>query len=319
MRFVLVLALLATNVARADDFGGWTYTPPAGAKKTTRSTQETGDHVTLTKFSGKTFCQYVLFATRAQATNDLQFEWENVVVKNFTVKTAAQPVTKKTKNLSYTATTAALIDKKGNAWAATHFFVQAGNIVSTVMLTASNAATLAKCPSAAFLDALALAAPVAADAAPAANLVAGVWGTSASAYNNGMSLGYQSRRYLFGPDGTYTWHYESWGGHTRATSYVVMHETGAYTLAGTKLSLVPKASTQTAIEKDKQQVTKRALEKTTYMVQKVFMEGIQKNYLVLSIDKPTSRDGAFTENARYPSSYLLEENPLIEWKYPSDK
>jgi hypothetical protein len=75
---LLVLALLFANVARADDFGGWTFTPPVGAKKTTRSTQETGDHVTLTKLAGRTFCQYVVFATHAQATNDQQFEWENV-------------------------------------------------------------------------------------------------------------------------------------------------------------------------------------------------------------------------------------------------
>jgi hypothetical protein len=317
MRSVLVLTLLLANVARADDFGGWTFTPPAGAKK-----EETGDHVTLTKITGKTFCQYVLFATRAQATNDQQFEWENVVVKNFTVRTAAPPVTKKTKSLTYTATTAALIDKKGNTWAATHFFVQAGTLVSTVLLTASNAATLAKCPSAAFLDSLALAAPVApaaVDATPAVNLVAGVWGTSTSGYDKGTALGSQSRRYLFGPDGTYTWHSEAWAGQARPTSYIVIHETGTYTLAGNKLSLVPKTSTQTAIEKDKQQVTKRALEKATYTVQKVFMEGLQKNYLVLAIDKPTTRDGAFSENARFPSAYLLEENPLIEWKYPSDR
>lgn len=316
MRSVLVLVLVLANVAHADDFGGWTFTPPAGAKQ-----EATGDHVTLTKISGKTFCQYVLFATRAQATNDQQFEWENVVVKNFTVKTATQPITKKTKNLTYTATTAALIDKKGNTWAATHFFVQAGTLVSTVMLTASNAATLAKCPSAAFLDSLALAAPAApaVEATPAANLVVGVWGTSTTAYDKGAALGSHSRRYLFGPDGTYTWHSEAWAGQARSTSYVVVHETGAYTLAGNKLSLAPKTSTQTAIEKDKQQVTKRVLEKSTYTVQKVFVEGLQKNYLVLAIDKPTARDGAFSENARYPSSYFLEENPLIEWKYPSDR
>lgn len=311
---LLVLAVLLAHVAHADEFGGWTFAAPAGAKR-----EETGDHVAFTKVTGKTFCQLVLFATRAATSNDQEFEWQNVVAKNFTVKDAGKPVAKKAKSVAYVATTATLVDRNNNTWAGTHYLVQAKGIVSTLMLTATNAATLATCPAAAFLDSLALAAP-AADTTPTAGAltVSGAWGTSSSTYSNGMSLGYQNRRYVFA-DSTYVWHYESWGGHARAPSYVVRHETGTYTLVGDKLALTPKTSTQKLIEDGKEQTSKRPLEKATYTVKRVYMEGLNKNNLVLSADKPTERDGAFVESTRYPRSYLLEENPLIEWKYPSDR
>lgn len=309
------LLVLSVTAARADELGRWTFTVPTGAKKA-----ESGDQVQMTKHMGKTFCQYTLFAARAPAADDYAFEWKNVVENNFTVKTSGKPQTRKAKNLTYIATSAT-VTAGGNTWPVTHYFVQPQGAVSSVLLTASDRATLARCPIAAFLDSLVLA-PAQESTQPTTltkdAIVVGHWGTATSAYQNGVSLGYQLRRYAFNADGTYTWHFEGWAGHNRASYYQIIHETGRWTLDGTKLSIDPKVSTQTVIDKDKQ-VTKRPLEKVTYTVQTVFLRGIQKWYLVMAIGRPTDRDGPYTLDAKYPSSYVLEENPLLEWKYPADR
>jgi hypothetical protein len=109
-----------------------------------------------------------------------------------------------------------------------------------------------------------------------------------------------------------------WGGHARSGWYHVVDERGTWALAGDQLTLTPTKVTATEIDETKQtkKPVKVALEKTTYTVQKVYMDGIQEWNLILTTPKPTKRDGAFVASDTYKSSYLLGDKPAFEWRYP---
>ena len=89
--------------------------------------------VELMKLTGKTFCQVTLFAARAPAGDDQAYEWKNVVEKNFTVKTSAKPQTRKTKHLTYIATSGT-VTSGTNTWAMTHYFLQPQGVVSVSLI-----------------------------------------------------------------------------------------------------------------------------------------------------------------------------------------
>lgn len=293
--------MVLASVASADEFGGWTFKPPAGYKSET-----TGDHFTLTKFTGKTFCQFVIYPPRARTDNDRAFEWEQVVATTFPTITAKKPVTAKTKNLTYVATTADVADGNGNKFAITHYVVLPTNAVSSVLAVSNTTTTLAKCPSKAFLDSLSLTAPAAAPvttttAAPADSF-AGVWATSATASNLGMSLGSQKRQYSLNTDGTYRYYSEAWGGHSRSTWYYIVDESGKWTQSGDQLTIIPAKATSTEYDGGKKKTLKLATAKVTLTARKVYMDGIQEWNLVLS--GGGDRDG------------LLSDRYKPEWKYP---
>lgn len=334
-RAVVVVMMLVPGLAVADEFGGWKFKPPAGYKKT-----EAGDHVTLEKVTGKTFCQLTLFASRARGTDDGTFEWQNVVAKNFLTVTPKKPVNAKSKTLAYVATSGDAKDGSGNAFAFTHYVLMPDGAVSSVLLLSSNAASLAKCPAKAFVESIALASPpTPVETTPAAGTLqvtitgasadtpgptgnappfASSWGNSASAYNQGMSLGSNSRQYQFKADGTYRYLRETWGGHYRAGFYYSVEESGTYKLIGNQLALTPMKATGSEYDGDKLVKTEKlALEKMTYTLEETWLAGMQQWYLIMTPTKQTERDGPFSnsDNEKWKSSYMLSGSYKPSWQH----
>lgn len=322
-RVLVVLAVLDSSVAFADEFGGWTFSSPAGSTRA-----ESGDHVTFTKISGKTFCQFAVFSAHAPATDDAAFEWKFVVEANFTVKAASKPVTRTTKRgVPMVVTTASVIDKASNTpFAAGLYVLTPAGAAGSVLVTATDNATMTKCPIREFLDSLSLSAvpatapPAAPAAAPAAapdttDSIVGSWGTGAgnpaSHYGTGSTL---RRQYVFKADGTYTYFSELYNG---VNEWIHVRESGKYSVAGDKLTVAPITSTISSRDWNAVKGTKKqALEKVTYRFRKHYFSGIQEWNLVLTPPKPTERDGGFVTVDGFKDSYLLSSSYQPSWKWP---
>lgn len=321
----VVLGLLVSSMSYADEFGGWKFTAPSGAKKETLSTA-----VSFTKIdnAAKTFCKIGLYAARAPAGDDVNAEWEALVAKSYTVVNATEPQSFKLKNMPLSARTATL-KIGGETFAAAFYVLQPPGAVAGLILLSSNETSIAKCPIRPFLDSLSLVkAPAAtAPAAPAAEpaaaaggpAIAGTWSTGSSVYDGrGVSMGSINRKYDFKPDGTYTYFRETWGGYTRSTWYFTVLETGTWKLAGDRLTVTPKTVVGTEYDtgKNTKKAVKVPVEPATYTVKTVYMSGLDMWNLVMTIDKPTQRDGAFSSNSTYPRSYLLDQRNNAVYKFP---
>jgi hypothetical protein len=326
VKILVTLALLVSSMSYADEFGGWKYTPPAGAKKVTGKGAVT---FTAIDNTAKTFCQYGLYTARAPGNDDVNQEWKEIVEPNYTIVSASDPVTAKVKNVSLTARTAT-VKKDGGTYVLAHYVLQPAGGVSSLVLVSTNEASIAQCPIRAFLDSISLAkapAPVAQPApapAPAPGQQAGapslarVWSTGSSVYIGGVSQGSVKRQYTFNTDGTYQYFRETWGGSNNSTWWFTMLETGTWKLAGDQLTLAPKKVVGNEYNKFKgtQRPVKVPVEPATYTVKTVWMSGLEMWNLVMTIDKPTNRDGAFASNASYPNSYLLDTRNNIEFQFP---
>jgi hypothetical protein len=325
----LVVATSTSSVAYADEYGGWRFQAPEG----TRSTD--GGHISFTKITGTTFCQFALFPARPPTGSDVAYEWRTVVAANFTASNLRKPLSGSTANLGFVATSATLTQKDGVVFEGTLVVLAAPGAVTSVMVTSTTVESLSKCPTKAFIDSISLAPapaapasaaatqpqPAAAPVAPAADgapLLTTSWGTSSSAYIQGLPQGYVRRQYTFEPDSTYRYYSETWGGANNSTWYYVVDESGTWKLDGSKLTLSPKKAVGTQYD-DKGNVKKSAkvaLEKTTYAIQSAYMSGIQEWNLVMTPPKQTRRDGPFATSAAYPNSYLMSNSYRAEWKFP---
>jgi hypothetical protein len=319
-RLLLLLALIFASAAHADEFGGWRFKPPSGAQRA-----ETGDHVAYTAITGNTFCQIALFSAHPPTADDAAFEWKQVVEANFKVRSAGQPVRQTTRQgLQLITTSASVADNGGNAYAATLYVVLARGAAGSVLITASNSATLSKCPTDDFLDSLVqVAAPPvqttgvqpSATLPAAADSIEGAWATGsgnpAARQGTGTTL---RRQYTFKADGTYTYFSELYNG---INEWIHVRESGNYTRAGDKLTITP--ATSTISSRDWNKVTRtqqRALERVTYTVRKHYFSGIKEWNLVLTPPQATERDGAFAGNDQFKDSYLLSNSYKPAWKWP---
>ncbi len=321
--FGFVLMLLVSSVAHADEFGGWRFTPPSGA---TKSVERSVVKLTTMDNSAKTFCQIWLYTVRAPTGDDVKKEWTDLVERAFKIRGASELVNAKVKDMPVTARTLTIVN--GNdAFAAAFYVLQPPGAVSSAMLLSTNEASIAKCPMGPFLESLALVKAPAAQATPTAPTaeptttsntppIAGTWSNGSSHYVGGVSQGSVKSRYTLNPDGTYEFFRETWGGSGNPTWYFIVLETGTWKLSGDQLTLAPKKTTGTEYHTDKktQRPVKVPLESATYTAKTVYMSGLQEWNLVLTIAKPTVRDGAFASNASYPSSYLFN-NRKVEFRY----
>ncbi len=320
MMVVVLMTILLGSIASAEEFGGWTFKPPAGY---TRS--ESGDHVVYLKITGQTFCQLAVFSSHARGADDAAFEWQYVVEKAFPTVNAKKPVTAKTKSLSYVARSADVKDAGGNAFATTLYVLLTDKAAGSVLVSSTNAGTLAKCPAKAFVDSIQLVSPPAASTAPApaaapaepgaGDSIVGAWATGSGNPANQVGANSTMRRqYTFAADGTYTYFSELYNG---INEWIHVRESGTYSISGDQLTITPKASTISSRDWNKVKGTKKQpLEKVTYKFTKHYFTGIQEWNLVLTPPKKTERDGAFASNEMFPSSYLLRASYKPEWKWP---
>lgn len=321
-----MVVLLLSSVAHSEEFGGWKFTPPPGA---TKSVEKSVVKLTTIDNTAKTFCQIWLYAVRAPTGDDVNKEWRDLVERPFTIRGASELVNAKVKDMPVTGRTLTIVNGD-DAFAAAFYVLQPQGAVSSAMLLSTNEASIAKCPIGAFLESLALVkapAAQAASTAPAtpatesatpsgAPSISGTWSNGSSHYVGGVSQGSVKSRYTLNPDGTYQFFRETWGGSGNPTWYFTVLETGTWKLAGDQLTLTPKKTTGTEHHTDKktQRLVKVPLESATYTAKTVYFSGLQEWNLVLTIAKPTVRDGAFASNQAYPSSYLFKSRD-VEFRY----
>jgi hypothetical protein len=322
--FLVVSALLLSSMASAEEFGGWKFTPPSGA---TKEASKSVVKLTTIDNAAKTFCQIWIYPARAPSGDDINKEWRESVERPYKIRDASGLVTGKVKDMPVTGRTFTVMDGD-NAYAGAFYVLQPRSAISSVMLLSTTSASLAKCPIGPFLESLVLVnapapAPQAASSVqgPAqpsgAPAIAGTWSAGSSNYIGGVSQGSINRQYILKPDGTYQYFRETWGGSPNPAWYFTVLETGTWTLDGGQLSLSPKKTVGTEYNTLKKTTTavKVPLEPATYTAKTVYLSGLQEWNLVLTIAKPTDRDGAFASNAAYPSSYMFNNRNNIKFRY----
>lgn len=162
--------------------------------------------------------------------------------------------------------------------------------------------------------------PEAQTAGATGNGVVGVWSISASNHA-GSSLatnaGYYKGQYRFEPDGTYSFKSERWFGYLRSKEFHTTEESGTYTVNGDALTVAPKASKTTVRNPEGvvQKTQNNPLEKVTYRWRTHYFEGLNETQLVLQTPRETTRDGGFTTNSLFPSSYLYSPGSNLEWRF----
>lgn len=129
------------------------------------------------------------------------------------------------------------------------------------------------------------------------------WGTS----------GYTKSRYEFKPDGTYIYTERSF--RYSYQNIIVVMENGRYSLNGDTLTISPSKSTITAYRKaggadslgPVVSAQDRKLEAVAYKFTFHYFSGIQEWNLVLQADRPTQRDGPFSNNTTYNNAWYFDQ------------
>jgi hypothetical protein len=158
--------------------------------------------------------------------------------------------------------------------------------------------------------------------------IVGTWGKQAGAHMTygdpvaaGMA-GYSKDQYAFNSNGTYTF-----VSKTFRMSYdkiILIRESGIFEISGDTILISPQKSIVQAWSKldggDKWgrllSTQNRSLEKVTYRFTKHYFSGIDQWNLVLQADRPTERDGPFSNNTTFPNAWyyspISPNNPVIE-------
>ncbi len=134
------------------------------------------------------------------------------------------------------------------------------------------------------------------------------WGTS----------GYTKSRYELRADGTYVFTERSF--RMMMQDIIIAKENGTYTVNGNSLTLKPAKSTIASYRKagggDKVgalvKSQNRELETVTYQFTFHFFSGIQEWNLVLQAERPTKRDGAFSNNTTFSNAWYYDQKYIDE-------
>lgn len=323
------------GVARSDDFGGFSYTPPA--RWATENYPGLRYHVRQSW--GRDVCSLGLltaFANRTELVGDLDYVWADWVLRSNRV--TSTPEDRSAPELrSGTVMTRAAATRGRNGPELMELSVLRFAVQSTaVLLIAVDSARLDECrpirdaliasivPGPAMLGS-SIPAPSGEGIPPlapgavrvdAAGLV-GTWIKTASFYPRLgepqlMSVGYTKDQYVFAPDGTYRFASRQFSMGRR--EILLVHERGRWTLAGDLLEIVPAQSSIEAWSKadNADRLGKlisrsdRALERVTYRVSRIYFSGIGEWNLVLQAAARTVRDGEFGANTTYRNAWYFD-------------
>jgi hypothetical protein len=158
--------------------------------------------------------------------------------------------------------------------------------------------------------------------------IVGTWGKSAGAHMSygdpvaaGMA-GYSKDQYTFNEDGSYTFVSKTF--RMSFDKLLLIKENGSYQISGDTLKISPSKSVIQAWSKRDGgdnwgrllTTQNRTLEPVTYRFTKHYFSGIQVWNLVLQADRPTQRDGPFSNNTTFNNAWyyapLSPNNPVIE-------
>ena len=159
-------------------------------------------------------------------------------------------------------------------------------------------------------------------------LILGTWSKSGSAYEvygdpvSHGNAGYTKSQYSFHANGTYDFVAKTF--RSSNEKILLIKETGTYQFSDNNLSINPEKSLIEAwTKKDGTDnygtlvsTQNRKLEKVTYVITRHYFTGIQQWNLVFQTDKPTLRDGPFSNNKSYENAWyyvpISANNTAIE-------
>ena len=160
------------------------------------------------------------------------------------------------------------------------------------------------------------------------DIISGIWSkTSSARVASGDPAGegaggYTKDQYAFNSNGTYSFVSKTF--RMNMNKLILVKENGTYVISGTTLTIDPKNSVTQSWSKsggvDKWgsllSSQNRALEKASYTFTKHYFSGIGIWNLVLQSNKPTVREGAFSNNTTFKNAWyfspISSNNPVIE-------
>ncbi len=326
MKLALVMLAGLTASAHAETAGGWNLTPPAGWKVV----EVNADHAIYQAITPPTFCVMTVVSPRAisgAVDEEVVTEWKTLLAEYTTanVKPVGTGIGTTRAGLPFKAIGATITDREKHVLAGRIYVVLPPSMLGSVFVAASGDAAMTHCEPTitGVLDSMtvAKAAPAPApESRPAPTSgplpISGAWGTSVAGQPNDGTPTVR-RQYVFGTDGTYRYHSESWGGAYRSDEYMLIDERGTFAITGDQFTIAPTAATRTFRSAKAIKKTEAiALEKVTYKWQTHFFEGIKETDLILTPRAKTARDGEFASNDQFPNSYLLANTYHPEWKFP---
>ncbi len=158
--------------------------------------------------------------------------------------------------------------------------------------------------------------------------ISGIWSKTSSARvasgdpDGEGAGGYTTDQYTFNANGTYSFLSKTF--RMNMNKLILVKENGTYIISGTTLTIDPKNSVTQSWSKsggvDKWgsllSSQNRTLEKASYTFTKHYFSGIGIWNLVLQSNKPTVRDGAFSNNTTFSNAWYFSpisfNNPVIE-------
>ncbi len=323
---VLLLIVSTAHAQRAEKFDIVNFTPPAGWDA--KPSNEARTYSTSDEQAG-TFCLITLVrSVPSQGSSKADFEllWKTLVADQFKPTSKPQMGSGGPKQgwAGEAGIAPVAVDElKGAAMLTT----LTGNSVVVGVLAITNSDKHAK-DIEAFVDSIVLPPVAASTAAPAspsepasaenARLI-GKWNRSGSvvpAYADPVAwgtAGYTKSRYEFRADGTYLHTERSF--RMMMTNIIIVKETGKYSIDGNRITISPQKSTISSYKKaggvdalgTLVKAENRPLETVTYNFTFHYFSGIQEWDLVLQADRPTNRDGPFSNNTTFPNAWYFDQ------------
>jgi hypothetical protein len=139
--------------------------------------------------------------------------------------------------------------------------------------------------------------------------IAGAWTTTSS-----QDGPYVQLRYIFNPDGTYSFKSER---KDTAQRCWTIEETGSFSMDKSSLTISPQVSRTTLRDVNGvvQKTSANPLEKVTYIWRTLRLENTSEMNLMLQPPKPTRRDGMGRQASRLPTAYLYMQGDKLEWRF----
>lgn len=320
----MALTLPFLMKAQKETFSLTTYSPLKGWKRTA-----TPELVQFMKQDPKkgTYCAISVFKAR-EGENDAQLNFSiawKTIVKGLVPDIAEPEMQEPASANGWEAVSGnASFEAEGTKGVAMLITSTSGNTYANILVLTNSDAWNTQLS--AFLESVAFNKPVTRNAQPVtsnpqpttSSPLLGTWIRSGSinpAYADPVSAsmaGYNTYQYTFNSNGTYTFYIKNF----RMTSdkLLLVRESGTFVISGDKVTLNPaKSVIETWTQKNRGDEfgkyvnsQARTLEKTTYQFTKYYFSGIQEWNLVLLADKPTLRDGPFSNNKTFPNAWYFK-------------
>lgn len=276
------------------------------------------------------YCLVMLFRSASgigSPKENFDAAWDTIVKEAVTVSTVPQMFPADTKGEWLVAGGFAPFEKDGAKGVALLYTASGyGKMVNALVLTNTQAYEDVLT---AFLESISFTKPdVATQRAPAENSIRGTWSKNHGArmtYGDPVAAGmagYSKDQYTFNTNGTYTFVSKTF--RMAYDKIILVIENGTYQINGDTIAIKPQKSVVQAWSKRNGgdnwgrllSTQNRALETVNYRFTKHYFSGIQLWNLVLQADRPTERDGPFSNNTLFQNAWyyspISANNPVVE-------